>query len=167
MRIYIPATFDMLHELNERQVISARSGYAFAVTPALRDYYVEGDEDEIAYSAFEDAVLASIRLLAIGDEHFPYRRVVLSADVPDDQVTFAPELGESVVILEPAQVNFSDVASIHVDVADSEEATKSAIALIDQADLGEEGAELTVGDALDNYLAWYDPSELNILVQLM
>lgn len=58
------------------------------------------------------------------------------------------------------------VAAIHVDIEDSEAETAKAIAAIDAADLGDEDAELTVGDAEDNYLAWYDPSELRFLVEL-
>ena len=42
-----------------------------------------------------------------------------------------------------------------------------AVAVIDEADLGEEDAELTVGDAQDNYMAFYDPSELPVLVELL
>ena len=49
----------------------------------------------------------------------------------------------------------------------SEPATQKAIAVIDAADLGDEDAELTVGDALANYLAWFDPSELGVIVELL
>lgn len=168
MRVYIPATYATLCGLNEAGVLTARSGYGFAVTQALRDWYTAGDEEELAHSAFEDAALASIRLLAVGDEErYPHRRVVLSADVPDHRITARPDLGESVVVLEPAQVHLTEIAAIHVDIAEHEEATAKAIAVIDEADLGEEGAELTVGDALDNFMAWYDPSELAVLVELM
>ncbi|KQB87555.1 DUF6912 family protein [Corynebacterium lowii] len=168
MRVYIPATFSTLCGLNESRVVTARSGWAFAVTPALREFYTEGDEEEIAHAAFQDAAEASIRLLAVGDEgKFPNRRVVISADVPDSHATLSPDHGESVVKLSPAQVNLVDVAAIHVDVAESEEATAKAIQAIDAADMGDEDAELTVGDALDNFMAWYDPSELPVLVELL
>ena len=53
-----------------------------------------------------------------------------------------------------------------MDVADAEEATAKAIELIDAADLGDEDAELAVGDAQDNLMAYYDAHELNALVQL-
>ncbi|WP_441303078.1 DUF6912 family protein, partial [Corynebacterium diphtheriae] len=59
MRVYLPATFSILQELDAQGSIVARSGYGFAVTPALRDFYTAGDEEEIAESAFEDAALAS------------------------------------------------------------------------------------------------------------
>lgn len=54
-----------------------------------------------------------------------------------------------------------------MDVEESEEATAKAIEVIDSADLGDEDAELAVGDALDNFMAFYDPSELPFLVELL
>lgn len=168
MRVYIPATFALLQELSENGAITARSGYGFAVTPALREWFTEGDEEDFSEITFDDASRASLRLLAIGDEErFPHRRVVVSVDVPDENVTLEPNLGEAVVSLKPAQVGFDAVAAIHVDVEASEGATAKAIASVDAADLGDEEAELAVGDALDNFMAWYDPSELGVLVQLL
>ncbi|WP_276652637.1 DUF6912 family protein [Corynebacterium vitaeruminis] len=168
MRVYIPATFALLQELSENGAITARSGYGFAVTPALREWFTEGDEEDFSEIAFDDASRASLRLLAIGDEErFPHRRVVVSVDIPDENVTLEPDLGEAVVSLKPAQVGFDAVAAIHVDVEASEGATAKAIASVDAADLGDEEAELAVGDALDNFMAWYDPSELGVLVQLL
>ena len=45
--------------------------------------------------------------------------------------------------------------------------TRAEAEAIDAADLGDEDAELTVGDAQDNYMAFYDPSELPVLVELL
>mgnify|MGYP001757929336 FL=1 len=152
MRVYIPATFAMLKELDAEGTIHARSGWGFAATPALVEFFTSGDEEEIEAVAFDDAALASLRLLAIGDEpDFPHRRVVISADV--DAVP-QPDMGESVVKLSET-INREDVAAIHVDIAAAEEATKKATELIDAADLGDQDAELAVGDAQDNYLAFY------------
>ncbi|MFV8381101.1 hypothetical protein HW450_04220 [Corynebacterium hindlerae] len=168
MRVYLPATFSILKELKETGSFHARSGWGFAVTPALVEFFEEGDEEEFAHFAFIEAARASLRLLAIGDETaFPHRRVVITADLPDSQVTLAPENGEAVVALSPAQINFDDVAALHVDVESSESATAAAIAAIDAADLGDEDAELTVGDADDNFMAWYDTVELPFLVDLL
>ena len=84
MRVYLPATFSILRELNDTGVINARNGYGFAVTPALREWYTEGEEEDLAEIAFDDASLASLRLLGVGDEEaFPHRRVVVSVDVSD------------------------------------------------------------------------------------
>ncbi|AZA10877.1 DUF6912 family protein [Corynebacterium gerontici] len=167
MRVYLPATFSMLKALAVDGEMPVRSGYGFAVTPALREFYTAGDEEEIAHSAFEDAALASIRLLAIGEEQFPHRRVVVSVDVDDAVVDLQPEMGESVLKLDPALIRFDQVAAIHVDTEANEEYTAKAIEVIDEADLGQEDAELCVGDALDQFMAWYDPSELSALVELL
>lgn len=167
MRVYLPATFAMLVELNETGRVAARSGWAFAVTPSLREFYTGGDEEELEAVAFDDAAEASIRLLAIGDEQFPHRRVVISADVDDSVAKPDPDMVESVVKLIPPEITIDAVAALHVDVAEAEEATATAIANIDAADLGDEDAELAVGDAQDNYLAFYDPSELPFLVDLL
>ena len=138
------------------------------VTPAVRDFFIEGDEEDFSEYVFDDASRASLRLLATGEvEKFPHRRVVISIDVPDSVVTYRPELGESVVSLDPPTFSLQSVAAIHVDVESSEAATRKAIAVIDAADLGDEDAGLTVGDALANYLAWFDPSELGVIVELL
>ena len=155
----------MLASLEENKLIHARNGWAFAATDALHEFFTSGDEEEIEAVAFDDAALASIRLLAIGDEErHPHRRVVISADVAD--ATADPEMGESVVRL-AGPVKLEDVAAIHVDIAEAEQATAKAIEVVDAADLGDEDAELTVGDAQDNYMAFYDPSELPVLVELL
>lgn len=165
MRVYLPATFATLHQLADDGKFPARSAVAFAVTDALRSSFDEGDEEEFDHYAFQDAALASLRLLSAGDPHFPHRRVVISADIPDEQATLDEVAGDTVVRLDPALVEFDQVAAIHVDLGDYEEATAKAVAAIDAADLGDEDAELAVGDALDNFMAWYDPLELNLLTQ--
>lgn len=168
VRVFLPATFAMLTELEETGQLAARSGWGFTVTPALREFYTKGDEEEIEYSAFLEASMASLRLLAIGDEDkFPHRRVVISVDVDESVVTPKPDMGEPVVALNPATITKDNLQAIHVDIEESEAATAKAIAAIDNADLGDEDAELAVGDALDNFMAFYDPTELPILVELL
>nr|WP_231375989.1 hypothetical protein [Corynebacterium aquatimens] len=153
----------MLAQLESDGLIHPRSGWGFAVTEALRDFYTAGDDEELEAVAFDEAALASIRLLAIGDEVFPHRRVVISADVDDSAVAANPDMGEAVVKL-AVPVEVANVAAIHVDIEGSEAATAKAIECVDAADLGDEDAELTVGDAQDNYLAFYHPDELGFLV---
>lgn len=168
VRVFLPATFSMLAELEETGQLTARSGWGFALTPALREFYTEGDEEEIEYSAFLEASMASLRLLAIGDEEkFPHRRVVVSVDVDESVVTPKPDMGEPVVALDPATITKDNLQAIHVDIEESEATTAKAIDAIDNADLGDEDAELAVGDALDNFMAFYDPTELPILVELL
>ncbi|MDK8797763.1 hypothetical protein QP994_07680 [Corynebacterium sp. MSK044] len=164
MRVYVPATYAMLKELNADGRIHARSGWGFAATPALVAFFTSGDQEEIELIAFDDAALASLRLLAIGDEpDYPHRRVVISADV---EAVEHSDMGESVVKVS-GPIALEDVAAIHIDIEEAEPATRRAVELIDAADLGDEDAELAVGDAQDNYMAFYDPTELPFLVELM
>ena len=46
MRVYIPATLALLRQLVDDGEMRPRSGTAFAVTPALREAYAEGGEDD-------------------------------------------------------------------------------------------------------------------------
>lgn len=158
----------MLVQLRDNGQITARNGWGFAVTPSLREFYTAGDEEELEAIAFDDAAEASLRLLAVGDqEHFPHRRVVISADVEDSAAKPDPDMIESVVRLSPAVVSLEQVAALHVDLAEAEQATAAAIENIDASDLGDEDAALIVGDAQDNYMAFYAPSELPFLIELL
>ena len=57
----------------------------FAVTPALREWYSSGDKEELEYVALLHAARASLRMLQ-DDPAAPARRVVLAAELPDEQV---------------------------------------------------------------------------------
>lgn len=163
MRVYIPATFSMLEALKDDELFHARGGWGFAVTDALRDFFTEGDDEELADIAFDEAARASLRLLDGAEGKFPHRRVVISVDVDAEP---NEDMGEAVVKVS-GPISLSDVAALHIDVEDSEEKVKAAIDAVDKADLGDEDAELTVGDALEIPLAWYDVAELGMVVELL
>jgi hypothetical protein len=163
-RVYIPATLQMLQRLVAGGELHPRSGTAFAVTPALREAYAEGDDDELAEVALRDAALASLRLLGGDDSDLPLRRVVLVAEVDDAQPR--PDLDDAVVRL-TGPIAFDRVICAHVDNAAAEDAVAAAIDAIDAADLGDEDADLAVGDAQDHDLAWYAPQELPFLLELL
>ncbi|WP_067971121.1 DUF6912 family protein [Mycolicibacter icosiumassiliensis] len=165
MRVYIPATLAMLAQLVADGSLRPVSGTAFAVTPALRESYAHGDDDELAEVALGEAALASLRLLAgAAGETLPTRRAVLVAEV--EGATVRPDLDAAVVRLtEP--VTMTDVVAAYVDNAAAEPAVRAALAVIDDADLGDEDAELTVGDAQDHDLAWYATQELPFLLDLL
>jgi hypothetical protein len=59
------------------------------------------------------------------------------------------------------------LASVHLDVEDAADAVRKAAAVIDAADLGDEDAELAVGDAEDHDLAWYGLQELPFVLELL
>ena len=77
-----------------------------------------------------------------------------------------PDLDDAVVRI-GAPVPIDDVVAAFVDNAAAEAAVTAAIAVIDEADLGDEDAELTVGDAQDHDLAWYATQELPFLLELL
>jgi len=169
MRVYIPATLSMLQQLVADGSIQPLSGTAFAVTPTLRESYAEGDDEELAEVALGEAALASLRLLAAEagdqprDDGLPLRRAVLVADADAKP---RPDLDDAVVRLS-GRVGLDQVVAAYVDTSAAEPAVKAAIAVVDEADLGDEDAELTVGDAQDHDLAWYASQELPFLLELL
>jgi hypothetical protein len=167
IQVYIPATLEMLQRLVTDGSLLPVNGTAFAVTPKLREAYAEGDDDELAEVALREAALASLRLLAADPTARP-RRAVLSAEVDLDEsgARYRPDLDDAVVRL-GAPVTLDQVVAAYVDNAAAEPAVTTAIEAIDAADLGDEDAELIVGDALDYDLAWYANQELPFLLDLL
>ncbi|GAA2348927.1 hypothetical protein GCM10009854_28100 [Saccharopolyspora halophila] len=169
MRIYLPATLPMLQQLVADKQMQPPGGTAFALTPALRESYASGDSEELEYAAMREASRASLRLLAAeldGDEEgkATSRRVVISADV--EEVTLRPDLDYAVVKV-TGQVSWRQLAAVHVDAGEAEEAVRAAAGVIDAADLGDQDAELALGDAEDHELAWFAPQEVPFLLELM
>jgi uncharacterized protein DUF6912 len=175
IEVYIPATLAMLQRLVAEGSLWPVNGTAFAVTPTLREAYAEGDDDELAEVARREAALASLRLLAAeaadaedGDADAPGapppRRAVLAAEVED--VDYRPDLDDAVVRL-ASPVALDRVVAAYVDTAGAEPAVAKAIEVIDDADLGDEDADLAVGDAQDHELAWYANQELPFLLDLL
>lgn len=167
MRVYLPATLRMLRQLVEDEQLQPLSGTAFALTPAFRESYATGETEELEYAAMREAARASLRLLSgelAEDEKAEPRRVVVSADA--EGATLRPDLDDAVVRLS-GPVSWSQVAAVHVDSTEAEEAVRAAADVIDEADLGDEDAELALGDAEDHELAWYAPQEVPFLLELM
>lgn len=168
MRVYIPATVLMLRTLNTAGELPAVGNTAFALTPMLRESYASGTSEELEYAAMLEAARASLRLLAAELEEDPElvlpRRAVISADV--DGATLRPDLDYSVVKL-AGPVQLKQVAAIHLDTSDAETAVRAAAATVDAADLGDNDAEFTLGEAEDHELAWYSPEELPFLLELL
>ncbi len=167
MRVYIPATVAMLKALSADGELAAVGNTAFALTPALRESYASGGDEELEYAAMLDAARASLRLLNTElekDPGAPVRRAVVSADV--DGAELRPDLDYAVVRL-AGPVPLKVVAAVHLDTPDAEDAVRAAAAVVDAADLGDPDAEFTMGDAEDHELAWYAPQELPFLLELM
>lgn len=166
MQVYIPVTLSMLRGLVADGELWPVNGTAFAVTPALREAYSAGDEDELSEVAMREAALASLRLLATedGDDGLPARRAVLVADA--EEAKLRPDSDDAVVRL-PGAIPMSAVVAAHIDLAQAEPDVVRAAGVIDAADLGDEDAELVVGDAQDHDLAWYATQELPFLLDLL
>jgi hypothetical protein len=158
VRVYLPATLPTLATLRERGALEPPSE-AHAVTPNLREWYAEGDEEELEYVAFTRAAQGALRLLRQNPKA-PRRRVVVSADVPSTSLRRSDhELGSSLVGVAGA-VPLAAVAAIHVDGTEAELDVAAAAEVVEEAAAGDPDAQFTVDGAEDHELAWYDPSEL-------
>jgi len=158
MRIYLPATLPILADLQKSGEHGPPPITAFAVTPALREWYTDDDEEELEYAAFSDAARASLRLLD-ADPTAPRRRAVLSADVPDGEVRPHPELDRAVVrVAVPTPIEW--FAAVHVDSVDAvPDITAAAVAIV-AADLGDDDAQFVVDGAEGHELEWYGVQEI-------
>jgi hypothetical protein len=164
MRIYLPATLPLLSAaLDAGQFEPA---VAYAVTPALREWYIEGDIEELEYAAAAAAARASLHLLAgASSGEVPARRVVVAADVPDAAARPAPDLSRAAVRL-GAPVPLSQVASAHVDTANARDDVRRALGALAAAEGGDEDARFVVDSVEDHELAWYAAQELAVLIAL-
>jgi hypothetical protein len=163
VRVYLAATLPMLAKARAAGQVEPVA--AHAVTPALREWYVEGDEEELEYVAFTRAAQDALRLLR-ADAQAPRRRVVISADVPANSIRSAEgELGSSAVQV-GVEVSLADVAAIHVDDGDAEADVAAAADVVEEAAAGDPDAQFTVDSAEDHDLLWYAPSELADVLNL-
>ncbi|MDT0275164.1 DUF6912 family protein [Blastococcus goldschmidtiae] len=170
MRVYLPATTSVLRTLVDEGRL-AGPHTAFAVTPQLREFYArsdaEADQEELEYAALLTAARASLRLLDI-DPTAVRRRVVLAADVPDDQVVAMddPHVERGAVRV-GADVRMRDVASAHIDGSEAEDDVRAAVNVVLEADLGSEDAQFVVDQAEGHELAWYATQELGPALELL
>lgn len=162
-RVYVPATLPSLRMLKERGEWGPAPLQVQTVTPGLREWYAEGDEEELEYVAFTRAAQAALHLLR-RDASAPRRRVVVSADVPTEAVRIGDfELGSSAATVTTA-IPLADIAAIHVDSDDAEQDIAAAAANVDEAEAGDPDAQFAVESAEDHELEWYDTSELDDLL---
>lgn len=163
MRIYIPLTVAMLRSAVAARTVTAPDGLVFAVTANLRSEFPGAAEEDLEYLAMADAARASLRLLSAGYQSSDSGlRVVAAADAPEirerpDRDRAAAAMAES--------LPWSAVVSVHLDSAADAPVIERAAAVVDAADLGDEDAELTLGDVDDIDLAWYAPAEVTFLLE--
>ena len=171
-RVYLPATLATL----AAAYVSGRfdAGYsAHAVTPAVREWYVEGDSEELEYVAFSEAAEASLRMLAAevaAEERYENRRVVVAADVPPGCVEPVAEPPGGVVTSFRSRVRLSctvplaTVASVHVDGDGARSAVGEAVRAVPSADAGDDDAAFLLDEAESHDMLWFDVSEIADLI---
>jgi hypothetical protein len=163
VRVYLPGTMRTLRNLVDSGELRPPLT-AFAVTPELREWYVDNDTEELEYAAMLGAARGSLRLLD-EDREAPRRRVVVTADVPDVAVAVRPDLDRAAVRIATA-VPVRLVASVHVDGPDAEPTVGAAADAIIEADLGDEEAQFLVDEAEGHELLWYASQEITPLLEL-
>jgi hypothetical protein len=164
MRVYIPSTLQLLSVACNAGEIGPAPLTAYAVTPALREWYVEGDDEELEYAAMAQAARASIGLLA-ADSGTARRRVVIAAEVsavpPADG---SVELGDARLELHVV-IPWRLVAAAHVDAAQASAVVGKAADLWEAAHgVGSLGVDDNAVFALDSCegedLLWYATQEI-------
>jgi hypothetical protein len=166
MRVYLPATIPLLARLSRERELTLPEGCA--VTKSLREWYAEGDEEELEYAALTAAARASLRLLT-GNPEVPRRRVVIAADVPDGAVAElagaeSDESAEPGVIKVTEAVRLADIAALHIDEAAAEQAVTAAVAALAAAGTGDAALALAMEAVEDFELLWYVTQELGYLL---
>lgn len=159
MRVYLPFTLPTLAKFLADGPAGAPPVGGYAVTPALREWYSSGDEEELEYVAMTHAARASLRLLQ-GDSGAPSRRVVLAAELPDEQITSAADFDDPALVEIKAPVRLADVVSGHIDEPDAAADIHAAVIALDAASRGDLDAKFTVDGAEGHELLWYATQEL-------
>ncbi|MFH8283876.1 DUF6912 family protein [Streptomyces antibioticus] len=169
MRVYVPLTLSGLTEAHKTGELGSGPLVAYAVTPALREWYDSEDVEELEYAALGQAALASLRLLD-ADRAAPRRRVVVAVDVADRIVEADPDPGPGNDAADPGEVRvtgrvaLAKAAAVHVDADGADAAVEAAAEALAAADGGDGGARSVVDGAEDHELLWFAPQEIPHLV---
>jgi Family of unknown function (DUF6912) len=175
VRVYLPATLAGLSarlglagagaRIEPATRVADGGDIAFGVTAALREWYREGDLEELEYVALTHAARASLRLLAGGrPAGNALRRVVLAAEVPGGAVVPTPDVDVAAMRLsEP--VPFSAVAALHADEPSAGDEVAAAAAVIEAAIGGDADAAFVVDGLDDHELQWYAVQEIAHLLE--
>ncbi|MER6358636.1 hypothetical protein ABT186_44355 [Streptomyces sp. NPDC001634] len=169
MRVYVPLTLPGLADAYKTGELGAGPVVAYAVTPALREWYLSDDIEELEYAALSRSALASLRLLA-AEPGAPRRRVVVAVDVPDGAAMADPDRGLDPAALGEVRVAgtvpLAKAAAVHVDAAEAEADVTAAAEALEAADGGDDDAQFVVDGAEDHELLWYATQEIPNLVGL-
>jgi hypothetical protein len=159
MRVYFPSTLTALAEALETAEVGQIPARGFAVTPGLREWYSSGDMEELEYIALLHAARASLRLLH-DDPAAPRRRVVLAAELPEEQVVGSAGFDEPALVEVKQPVLLRHLVSGHIDDPSAVTEITAAVAALAAADAGDDDARFTVDSAEGHELLWYATQEL-------
>jgi len=166
VRVYLPATLPALRDLLDAGQLGDAPLTGYAVTPALREWYAEGDDEELEYAALSLAARASVRLLdraLVENDATPARRVVLVVEA--SAVEPAPDVDRAAVrVIE--SVPLRQVQAVHVDHPDAADDVRAAAEHVVAADLGSDDAAFAVEQAEGHELQWYATQEIGPLLEL-
>ncbi len=162
MRVFLPATGPLLASWAAAGEVAVPLT-AHTVTPALREWYAEGDTEELEYAAMVEAAEASLRLIG-DDPAAPRRRVVLAAEV-DVAITLPDgDAGPRSQVMLPGSVPVGDLVALHVDDHDAVDDVTAAVEAVEAADAGDEDAQFVVDSAEGHDLLWFDATEIDSVV---
>ncbi|MBG0828093.1 hypothetical protein HS041_09965 [Planomonospora sp. ID67723] len=167
MRVYLPCTLPALARVVTAKELGPAPLTGYAVTPALTEWYASGDTEELEYVALTEAARASLRMLAADRAdgvEAGARRVVIAAEVPDDDVSMGTDLRERARVRLARAVPVEKIAAVHVDDPAAVDDVESALAALPAADGGDDDARFTVDGAEAHELLWYATQEIPDLV---
>jgi hypothetical protein len=159
MRVYVPSTLRLLSAACNAGEVGPAPLTVYAVTPALREWYAEGDDEELEFAAMAQAARASVGLLA-ADPGTARRRVVIAAEVsavpPADG---SVELGDARLELHVV-IPWRSVVSVHLDAIQATTVVGKAADLWEAAQNGDDDAQFAVDSCEGEDLMWYATQEI-------
>ena len=162
MRVYLPATLPMLAGLLRDGEIGPAPLRAFAVTPALRESYASGDQEELEYVAMTHAARGSLRML-MDDPQAPRRawcwprrcRTTRSITRAASTSRRWCEVGTPIAMGRVVSGHVDDLLAV-ADIAAAADALRAAEA-------GDDDAGFVVDGAEGHELLWFAAQELPYL----
>ncbi|MFF8840598.1 DUF6912 family protein [Streptomyces sp. NPDC015130] len=164
MRVYVPLTLPGLAQVHKAGELGPGPFVAYAVTPALREWYVSEDVEELEYAALGRAAEASLRLIA-GFAGAPRCRVVLAVDVADKDVADAGADASVGEVRVAGPVPLAKAGAVHADAGDAVADVTAAAGALEAADRGDGKAQSVVDGAEDHELLWFGVQEIPELLR--
>ena len=160
MRVYLPSTLPALARLLADAKTAAPPVRGFAVTPALREWYSSGDEEELEYVAMTHAARASLRLL----HGRPRRRRppggARGRGARREQVAAWPGSTSRPWSRSGCRSGWPTWSPATSTIRAAAADVRAAVAALPAADGGDEDARFTVDGAEGHELLWYATQEL-------